>query len=56
MPNMPSSNSFNRNFVLTFAHNGVKYILDKLAKSVLENKEINRIRNDIVERKENAFN
>ena len=56
MPNIPSSNSFNRNLVLTFAHNGVKYIMDRVAKSVMENKEISRIRNDIVERKETVYN
>lgn len=30
MPLLPSSNSYNRNFVLTMGHSGVKFIIEKL--------------------------
>jgi hypothetical protein len=40
MPLLPSSNSYNRNMVLTFNHTGVKFIIEKVAKQVEEESRI----------------
>lgn len=34
MPLIPSSNSYNRNFVLTMGHSGVKFIIDAICKLI----------------------
>ena len=37
MPLLPSSNSYNRNFVLSMGHSGVKFIIDTIGKEVEQN-------------------
>jgi hypothetical protein len=36
MPLIPSSNSYNRNFVLSIGHSGVKYIFDTISNNIQE--------------------
>jgi hypothetical protein len=44
MPLIPASNSYNRNFVLTMQHSGVKAIIDSIGKAIEEKYNVGKAR------------
>ena len=50
MPLIPSSNSYNRNFVITMGHSGVKFIIDSIGKNIQEKYNVSKEREGILHR------
>lgn len=52
MPLIPSSNSYNRNFVLSMGHTGVKFIIDTIGRNVADIYNVSKAREQILKRQE----
>ena len=50
MPLLPQQNSYNRNMVLSMGHSGVKFIIEKISKSLESEYRVHEVREKIIDR------
>ena len=54
MPLLPQQNAYNRNMVLSMGHSGVKFIIEKISKSLESEYKVHEVREKIIQRTEHG--
>ena len=50
MPLLPQQNAYNRNMVLSMGHSGVKFIIEKISRSMESEYQVHEVREKIMDR------